>query len=154
MSLTKQRKINPNSIFTHKPIIDRILAYAVTSSDIINISLINKQCQTVFKTKKNQLKLKKRVEIERIIYKIEQNELFLGEVKEQTPEICMAAVKQNGWALQYVNEQTLEICLAAVKQDGRALQFVKEQTPEICMAAVKRNKKAINFVNIKFIKFI
>ena len=31
--------------------------------------------------------------------------------------------------LKYKNEQTPEICLEAVKQDGWALEFVIEQTP-------------------------
>ena len=38
--------------------------------------------------------------------------------KNQTPDICLAAVKQDGYALQYVKEQTPDICLAAVKQNG------------------------------------
>ena len=42
-------------------------------------------------------------------------------VKEQTPEICLEAVKQNGYALEYVQEQTPEICLEAVKQNGGTL---------------------------------
>jgi hypothetical protein len=37
-------------------------------------------------------------------------------IKEQTPEICLEAVKQDGLALIYVLEQTEEICLLAVKQ--------------------------------------
>jgi hypothetical protein len=45
-------------------------------------------------------------------------------VKDQTPEICLEAVKQDGHALQYVKDQTPEICLEAVKQDGHALQYV------------------------------
>ena len=53
--------------------------------------------------------------------------LLYNIVKEQTQEICLAAVKQNGYALQYVKEQTPDICLAAVKQDGYALQFVKDK---------------------------
>ena len=53
-------------------------------------------------------------------------------VKEQTPEICLEAVRRNGRVLRYVKEQTSEICLEAVKQNGYALNFVKEQTPEIC----------------------
>ncbi len=45
-------------------------------------------------------------------------------IKEQTPEICLEAVKQNGYALRFVKEQTSEICLETVKQDGDALQYV------------------------------
>ena len=33
-------------------------------------------------------------------------------------------MKQNGYALQYVEEQTPEICLAAVKQNGYSLRYV------------------------------
>ena len=47
-------------------------------------------------------------------------------------------VKQDGYALQFVKEQTPELCMAAVQQNGWALQFVEEQTPEVCMAAVKQ----------------
>lgn len=65
---------------------------------------------------------------------------------EETPDVCMAAVKQNGNALKFVDNQTPEICMAAVKQDGNALRFVEEQTPEICIAAIKQNGKAMEFV--------
>jgi hypothetical protein len=34
------------------------------------------------------------------------------------PKFCMAAVEQNGLALQYVKEQTPDICMTAVKQYG------------------------------------
>jgi len=51
----------------------------------------------------------------------------LKDVIDQTPEICLAAVKQNGCALKYVIEQTPEICLAAVKQDGCALEYVSQE---------------------------
>ena len=153
MSLAKRRKINPDSIFNHKPIIDRILAYIITSSDIINIGLINKRCQSVFKTKKQQLKLKKRVEIERNINKVQHNGYALEYIKEQTPELCMAAVTQTRLALRFVKEQTLELCMAAVSKNGYALKYVKEQTLEICMAAVKQNEFALDYVNSEFIRF-
>ena len=74
------------------------------------------------------------------------NNMPLIYVKEQTPEICIKAVKKDGYALEYVIEQTPEICIEAVKQDGRALEFVKEQTPEICIEAVKQNGYALRFV--------
>ena len=78
-------------------------------------------------------------QINRDIDEIKRDGMALAYVKEQTPEICMAAVKQNGMALEYVEEQTPEICMAAVKQDGRALLHVKEQTPEMCLEAVKQD---------------
>lgn len=66
--------------------------------------------------------------------------------ENQTPEICLNAVKINGNELEFVKEQTPEICMAAVKQDGLALKFVKEQTAEICMAAIQKNAFALEFV--------
>ena len=70
---------------------------------------------------------------------VQKDGMTLGFVKEQTPEICLAAVKQNGEALVYVKERTHEICLAAVQQTVKALLYVKEQTPEICLAAVQQD---------------
>ena len=46
--------------------------------------------------------------------------------KEQTPEMCLEAVKQYSFALQYVKEQTPEICLKAVKQYSYNLKYVKD----------------------------
>jgi hypothetical protein len=68
-------------------------------------------------------------------------------VKKQTPEICLAAVQADGFSLQHVREQTPEICLAAVQRKGYALQYVTEQTPEICLAAVKEKPYSIRVVN-------
>ena len=88
--------------------------------------------------------------------KLEENQggklINLRHVKEQTLEICLAAVNQDGYALEFVKEQTPEICLVAVNQDGYTLQFVKEQTPEICLAAVKQNLEAFKYVNQKYLK--
>lgn len=67
-------------------------------------------------------------------------------VKEQTPELCLFAVKQDGFSLRYVKEQTSEICLEAVKECGMSLQFVKKQTPSICYGAVKEDGNALRFV--------
>jgi hypothetical protein len=71
-------------------------------------------------------------------------------VKEQTHDICLAAVQRDGWALVYAREQTPEICIAAVQQTGLALKHVKEQTPEICIAAVQQDEKALHFVRPEF----
>jgi len=36
-------------------------------------------------------------------------------------------VQKDGTAIKYIKNQTHEICLAAVKQDGLALRYVKKQ---------------------------
>ena len=48
-------------------------------------------------------------------------------MKDQTQEICLAAVNKCGLALKYVKEQTPEICLAAAKQNWKAFRFVKQE---------------------------
>ena len=73
--------------------------------------------------------------------------LALEYIKNQTPEICLVAVKENGWALKFVNQQTPDICLAAVKENGWALKFVNQQTLEVCLAAVAQNGHALEYVN-------
>ena len=40
---------------------------------------------------------------------IRDNWRNLGLIENQTPELCMAAVKQNGYALECVKEQTPEL---------------------------------------------
>ena len=70
----------------------------------------------------------------------------LKKVKNQTPEICLAAVKKNGLSLRYVNNQTEEMCLAAVEQAGRALIRMENQTPELCLIGVKQNWRVLRFV--------
>ena len=64
-------------------------------------------------------------------------------MKEQTPDICMAAVRQNGLALQFVKEQTPDICMAAVRQNAMALQYVKNMTDGIRFELIGRNPEVI-----------
>ncbi len=73
-------------------------------------------------------------------------------VKEQTEEICLAAVQQNGHALKDVKKQTEKICLAAVQQDGGALKYAKEQTEKIYLSAVWNNRSASIFASPKHVK--
>ncbi len=56
-----------------------------------------------------------------------------------SPEYCMLAVKKDGTALSNVRHQTQEICLEAVKQDPEAVFWVESEfhNEELIMAAVK-----------------
>jgi ribosomal protein S30 len=69
-------------------------------------------------------------------------------VREQTPEICLAAVKDTCDSLVFVREQTPEICLTAVKGNPYTLCIVKQQTPEICAAALVEHQVMMDLVNI------
>ena len=57
---------------------------------------------------------------------VQQNNVVLKYVEEQTNELCKFAVRQNGWSLKWIKEQTEEICKLAVQQDGISLHFVKD----------------------------
>lgn len=81
--------------------------------------------------------------IKNYLEEVKKNGYALGDIIEQTPEICLAAVNNAGCAVRFVKEQTPEICLAAVNNTGFALQYVKEQTYEICLAAIKQNITSI-----------
>ncbi len=78
----------------------------------------------------------------------------LSLVKNQTEEICLAAVSYhgvgtcygNGKALQDVRHQTDKICIAAANSNGLSLRYVRKQTEAICVAAVTENEAALEFV--------
>ena len=40
----------------------------------------------------------------------------------------MAVVKQNGYALKFVKDQTEEICLAAVKQNWQTFERIRDNS--------------------------
>lgn len=60
--------------------------------------------------------------------KVKKDGGSLRYIKNQTPEICLAAVQKDGWALGYVENQSPEICFAALDQDyERASVYVKNK---------------------------
>lgn len=69
-------------------------------------------------------------------------------VADQTPELCMAAVKLNGLALQHAKFRTIDICQTAVDQNSMALEFVPIilRSKEMCLKAVNKNGLALQFV--------
>lgn len=71
------------------------------------------------------------------------NGLMLCHISDQTPELCMAAVRQSPRALFWVHEQTPEIVMEAVSGASRMVFLAKEQSPELCMAAVKSDCRAL-----------
>jgi hypothetical protein len=46
----------------------------------------------------------------------------------RTCKNCLRVVQNDGMQLQYMENQTPELCLAAVRQIDQALQFVKQQS--------------------------
>jgi hypothetical protein len=83
------------------------------------------------------------------LYALKRDGLVLEFVTiEQTIDMCLVAVVNNPFALEFVKNKTTEICLTAVCINGLAIRFLteQEQTPEICMAAVKSTGSAIHFV--------
>jgi hypothetical protein len=90
---------------------------------------------------------------------IEQSGLNLRYVKEQTPELCLAAVKDAPYAFIFVKEEnyTPEVCIEAVRHDGTLLRYIKPEmaaikgSPQvygkICLEAVKREGRVLWMVD-------
>lgn len=57
--------------------------------------------------------------------RVYENPLSLKDIDDQTPEICLAAVKLNCNAFIYVKEQNEDICLEAVMRNGYLLATCK-----------------------------
>jgi len=76
---------------------------------------------------------------------------ILKGIDNQTPKICMEAVKQNEYELLFVKEQTPEICLVAVKKNPFMIRYVKaeNQTSEMCKISVAQDAKYERFVEDK-----
>ncbi len=77
---------------------------------------------------------------------IEKFPYYLSEVKNQTDELCLIAVKSDPNTLQHVKNQTDKLCLIAIKFDPNTLRFVKNQTDELCLVAIKSDPNTLRFV--------
>ena len=71
------------------------------------------------------------------------------EYMDQTPELCMAAVKQNGRAIQFVFDKTFDLWSEAWTQNGRTLEYMDDQTQCVCLLAVRQNGLAMKFVKLQ-----
>ncbi len=119
------------------------------------------------------------IEISEFVSKYSREDAFIQEdgkylkyIKNQTPKLCIRAIKDRISALQYVIDQTPEICVEAVKErivtikfmdlsgeylfENKKLEkcrvadgfkFVKNQTPEICTVCVKENPFVLEYID-------
>ncbi|MGX9757735.1 DUF4116 domain-containing protein [Clostridioides difficile] len=55
------------------------------------------------------------------------DELEGGFSKAQIEELCLIAVMEDGLTLEYVTEQTPKICIEALKQNKYAIKYVKDK---------------------------
>jgi len=84
--------------------------------------------------------------------KLKKDGLLLKHIykKEQTPEMCKAAINQNPKALLYASRVCIDakICLAAVKKDGNVFRYVPSQfvTKKMCLFAVHTDADLLNNV--------
>ena len=87
-----------------------------------------------------------------IVEKLKKDGLFLRQIpkKDQTIEMCKAAISQNPDALKYASRKCIDadICIAAVQKDGNVFRYVPEQfiTIEMCLLAVQANADLLNNV--------
>jgi hypothetical protein len=76
-----------------------------------------------------------------------ENAYRLDRVDEQTPELCLAAIREQPSALQFVRAQTRDLCLVALELDPVVLWSIRLQTPELCLAAVRKQCSALYHVD-------
>ena len=55
-------------------------------------------------------------------------------------------VRLDGYAIRHIKNQTPEVCLAAIRQVGYAIKYIKNQTPELCLVAVEQNGNVIKYI--------
>lgn len=66
----------------------------------------------------------------------------LSEIRDQTPEVCKAALLMDGNALQYVRNQTRGLCVLAILTTPDAVQYARERTGRLnALAAGARNER-------------
>lgn len=68
-----------------------------------------------------------RAELNRTV--ITENPFYIQYI-EQTPELCLIAVKNDGLTLWDIKEQTMEICLEAIENQPRAVFLIKDKSLE------------------------
>lgn len=78
---------------------------------------------------------------------VSKNGSLLRIIKNQTPKICMEAIKNYPQGLYYVNNQTEELCMTALQLNHNTLVYIKDQTPEICFTAVSKDYTTMYNVN-------
>ena len=72
------------------------------------------------------------INVSKILFFASKNKFKFYHVKNQTPEICLAAVKQWEIALYYVIKQTEEICWLTINSTKVAIEYIKSYTKLVC----------------------
>lgn len=49
----------------------------------------------------------------------------IKDVKEQTEELCLIAVRENPKFIRLIENPSIKVCLEAVSQDGLVLEYIK-----------------------------
>jgi hypothetical protein len=91
-----------------------------------------------------------------LLGKVKEDPFYLQNLseKDQTPELCLAAVQECGDALQYVKNKTPEICLAAVQTNWWSIEYVEEQTLTLCLEAFKCRIEDYRCISEDFFNYI
>jgi hypothetical protein len=67
-------------------------------------------------------------------------------IKNPAPEVQMAAVTQNRVALRYIKNPSTELQMAAVTKSGYSIEYIKNPSPEVQLAAVKKYGGSIQYI--------
>lgn len=71
----------------------------------------------------------------------------IGDLKEQTTDICWKALKQSPCAIALIHTPTEEMCLYSVEHKPKLLKLIQPfQNEKICLAALKKSSRAIKYI--------
>jgi len=74
---------------------------------------------------------------------IDNDVSYLGDIEEQSNELCIYAIDKDYTCIQYIRDQTYDLCKCAIDKDIRALQFIREQTVDVCKYAIDKNVSSL-----------
>lgn len=133
-----------NQSLVYNPLSECYNTTIIKPKPLIGDSWINQTCQSLDTLCSNEQQLKK----------VKQNGWELIRM-EQTPELCLEAVKKDNYVLQIIQPTLpnyVSICFEAVRQDGSTLRFVKMTSDviqnyfQLCLEAVRQCGTALQFV--------
>ena len=77
---------------------------------------------------------------------VKKNPYVLGDIDEQTEEMCLTALKKDGYCFNYFKIKTKSLLLKSVEVEPSILKLLEEQTEEFYLEAIKLNWKSVRYI--------
>ena len=71
---------------------------------------------------------------------------YIGDIKNPSEDLQLAAVQRSGYAIQYIKNPSESIQIAAVQENGLAIGFIDNPLEPTQIAAVQQNGYAIEYI--------